>query len=520
MFFVYRLAIALILVDLFFFGGRYWTLGAAAPALFALVSLLYLGFVLAGGLFVHWHTPAAQRQVQWALWIDIAALTLLMHASGGVSSGLALLIAVSLTGGSLLMAGRLALLHASLATLAVLAEQLFAWWRGEAQFLAFPQAGLLGVTFFAVALLAHGLARRIQEGERLAARQKLDLANLGALNDYIIQHMNTGVLVVDGEGVIRHLNLTAWRLLGMPRAERGAPLKSVSPPIAEMLRQWRRDPTRRPAIYRPQTGGPEIKPGFMPLGGAGGATLVFLEDNARVAEQAQQMKLASLGRLTASIAHEIRNPLGAIGHAAQLLAESDALDSGDRRLIEIIGDNTRRVNEIVETVLGLSRRSRARPEFLPLAAWCAAFVREFADLHPQAPEAPTVEIAPPRLEVQADPRQLRQVLEILCDNAVSHAGPDVRIQLAGGLSRESPYPYLDVLDDGPGIPPGKARQIFEPFFTTRNQGTGLGLYIARELCEINWIGLEYMPVPSGGSCFHLRFRNWRLAGKDERGGPT
>jgi two-component system sensor histidine kinase PilS (NtrC family) len=488
-------------------------LGSSFPDLFSTTIVVYMGFVVSSGLLLYWHTHPADQQVQFSLVTDILAITLLTHASGGISSGLGLLIAISIANGSLLMGGRLALLYAALASLAVLTEQVYAQLNNLFSDTAYTQGGLLGITFFAVALLAHGLSHRVKETERLARQRSLDLANMAQLNEFVIQHMHTGVLVVDRDGKIRLINETARELLGIAKDEAGQPLSNATPELALLVSNWHRNPHTPQTAFRPQRGGADLKPQLTLLGtDASSGTLIFLEDTAQVSEQAQQMKLASLGRLTASIAHEIRNPLGAISHAGQLLAESPQLSRGDQRLTEIIKDNSIRVNDVIETVLQLSRRERARPEFLWLSSWTEQFVDNFCRSRMVDPGLFKVEIGIIDFQIQADPRQLSQVVSNLCDNALKFSsvqGISPHIRLEGGLELGRSRPFLDVIDNGPGIPVENARQIFEPFFTTGAKGTGLGLYIAKELCEINKIDLKYVPAVSTGSCFRLGFRLWK-----------
>jgi two-component system sensor histidine kinase PilS (NtrC family) len=511
LFFFYRLVLVSALSAAYFSGLGPSYLGSSSAHLFEATIVVYLGLVVSSSLFQFWRSPPADQQVQSALFIDIIAITLLMHASGGITSGLGLLIAVSIANGSLLLGGRLALLFAALASLAILTEQLYAQLKGLFPVTAYTQAGMLGITFFAIALLAHVLSRRVQETERLARQRGLDLANLAQLNEYIIRNMNTGVLVVDRDSSIRLMNETAHLLTGLPKTGAGTPLSAVLPELSLLLDSWRRDPQTPPPAFQPQPGARELKPELTPLGADAG-TLIILEDSARVAAQAQQMKLAALGRLTASIAHEIRNPLGAISHAGQLLAESPELNRGDRRLTEIIKDNSIRVNDVIETVLQLSRRDRAQPEYLRLSSWTGHFVDDFCRSRSVDPEVFQVHIEPADFLVQADPRQLQQILGNLCDNALKYAAgadrsPQIRIE--GGLELEGRYPLLDVIDNGPGIPSENTNQIFEPFFTTGAKGTGLGLYIVKELCANNNIEIEYIAPPGVGSCFRLGFRSWK-----------
>ena len=238
------------------------------------------------------------------------------------------------------------------------------------------------------------------------------------------------------------------------------------------------------------------------------ATLIVLEDRARLTAEVQQLKLASLGRLTAGIAHEIRNPLGAISHAAQLLGESPDLPDTDRRMIDIINRHSHRVNDVVENILRLSRQDMPRLETLRLADWIDKVAASLRQVHDLDAEQLFSEVSPDNTTVHVDPGQLQQVIDILVDNAVCHFDRDLgqlRIRLAGGASPGAGGPYIELRDNGPGIAGDDASHLFEPFFTTRHEGTGLGLYIARQLCEANQIRLEYLNTPTEGSCFRLSF---------------
>jgi two-component system sensor histidine kinase PilS (NtrC family) len=242
--------------------------------------------------------------------------------------------------------------------------------------------------------------------------------------------------------------------------------------------------------------------------------MMMIDDEAALAEQAQRLKLASLGQLTASIAHEIRNPLGAIGHATQLLAESPGLGSGDQQLMGIIRNNVHRVNEVVENVLQLSRRDRARPITTELRRWLEPLLDDFRRSHHLREDQVALAIDPPDTAVLVDPSQMGQVVAILLDNAAAHFAREpaqLRVSVEGGETAAAGR-YLDVRDNGPGIAAEALDRIFEPFYSTRHHGTGLGLYIARELGETNQVRLEYFPNTGGGSCFRLSFPDPRIVG--------
>jgi two-component system sensor histidine kinase PilS (NtrC family) len=236
--------------------------------------------------------------------------------------------------------------------------------------------------------------------------------------------------------------------------------------------------------------------------------VIFLEDTSLIAERVQQAKLAALGRLSASIAHEIRNPIGAMSHAGQLLAESPGIGQESQRLTDIIRVNARRVSQIVESVLALSRRNQARPEQLQLLPWLEDFAREFVQTLELFEGAIAVTDASRDVEAEMDPTHLHQIVWNLCDNAVKYASATagaIAVELSCGHLVSSGRPYLDVADRGPGIEPANVDEIFEPFFTGQPGGTGLGLYISRELAERNGATLRYHARPGGGSLFRLVF---------------
>jgi two-component system sensor histidine kinase PilS (NtrC family) len=255
--------------------------------------------------------------------------------------------------------------------------------------------------------------------------------------------------------------------------------------------------------------GTTVQPHFAPLGGdRQSGVVIFLEDTSLIAERVQQAKLAALGRLSASIAHEIRNPLGAMSHAGQLLAESPSIGSAEQRLTDIIRVNARRVSQIVESVLALSRRGQTKPERLQLSPWIEDFAREFVQTLELYEGALTVVDNSPEIEVRMDPTHLHQILWNLCDNAVKYASVAagaIAVELSCGLLEPSGRPFLEVADRGPGITPDKVEQIFEPFYTGQPGGTGLGLYISRELAERNGATLRYQSRPGGGSAFRIVF---------------
>ncbi len=507
--FLYRLILSFTLITLFYFGTGPLFLGSHNPALFALVGISYFGLVAASGMPLYLRSPNPQKQSYLLVYLDIIAITLMMHASGGVTTGLGMLLLISIASGSAVMRGRTALAFSAIATICLLGEQVFSHLGRSFETTAYTQAGILGASFFAIAILADALSKKLRESERLASQRELDMANLEQLNEYIIQHMQAGIIVVDIHKRIRLINEYAWYLLGMPDATTGQLLQQASPELANAHSNWNKEKINQPQTFHTTPGKRELQAKFTKLGGnQQGGTMIYIEDTATLTHKAQQMKLASLGRLTVSIAHEIRNPLGAISHAQQLLGESSRLDEADMRLNEIIRTNTNRVNDIIESVMNLSRRQQSQMDNIKLNSMLREFLEEFTHTHKLSDGIIQASVQPQNTVVQADPTQLRQLLTNLCENSICHFHQEqdkLKINISGGINSESGRAFLQIVDNGPGIKQEVARQIFEPFFTTRNAGTGLGLYIAKELSEANGLELEYKPTPMGGSCFHISF---------------
>ncbi|HVS75362.1 MAG TPA: ATP-binding protein, partial [Steroidobacteraceae bacterium] len=419
-----------------------------------------------------------------------------------------------------------ALLIAAMAAMAVLVQQLFVGIESPMRFTDYTTAGTLGVVLFAIAVLAWPLANRIRESEATVRRQEVDLANLAQLSQYIVQHLRESILVIDHQDRIRLINESAARMLGDGKAYPDALLGEASPRLLYLLERWRQstgDTGIFPAAEQTFVGADGaqiIRAHFAPLGTSTPApVLVVLEDTSLITEKVQQSKLAALGRLSASIAHEIRNPVGAMSHAGQLLAESPHLEPQERRLTEIIRNNAERVSGIIDSVLRLSRREEAQLESLPLQAWSEEFCEEFGETMQWPRERLKVSAPSAEIEVRFDPSQLRQIVWNLCENAMRYAyadrealTPESVIEMRCGRLTSNGRPFLEVADRGPGVAREHLDRIFEPFFTG-GRGTGLGLFLARELAQTNGATLLYEPRHGGGSIFRLVFadpRRWEV----------
>lgn len=506
---LYRLCIGLALVLLISSDLDDQLLNLFHEELFRYGSWFYLGINALFAVLVR--RPKHVAQIFSLALVDVILLAALFYAAGGTSSGIGNLLIVAVAIANILLRGRIGLLIAAAASIALVYLVFYLSLSRPAVASQYLQAGALGALCFAAALFVQSITRRLQATENLAEQRASDVANLEALNSLILQRMRTGILVLDNQHRVILANQGALNLLGHEKLT-GRILDPYCPDLIQSLKQWLSNPTLRPSNVQAPKSGPMLQPSFVTLQrGAEQHTLVFLEDISQIAQQAQQLKLASLGRLTAGIAHEIRNPLGAISHAAQLLQESDSLDEADRRLAQIIQDHSRRMNLVIENVLQLSRRRQSEPQLLDLKYWLHRFASEFRT---SARPDQTLHILTEGSTIQTrmDPHQLTQILTNLVQNGLRYSAQlhsQGQVWLRLFRDADSDLPVLEISDDGPGVPEEQLQHLFEPFYTTESKGTGLGLYISRELCESNQARLDYKPREGGGSCFRITFAHPR-----------
>jgi len=480
---------------------------------------LFFGTCVTYFLFATLSIPGVKRrwpdllvQTSFNVGMDVLAISLLTYSSGGMNSGLGALLVLPIGAASFVVGQRLALMFAALAALALLLQQALTTLASRTDPADFASAGIVGALMFIVTLGVGPLARSLRESEERVRQREVDVANLAELNQYIVQHLRESILVVDDQDTIRLINESAASLLHGKAVQPGTPLGEVSPRLLYLLDTWRRhsyDWQLSSLSLMTSDGSSLVQPHFVSLQSAGGGpTLIFLEDTTLIAERVQQSKLAALGRLSASIAHEIRNPVGAMSHAAQLLAEAPQLTLQERRLTDIITKNSDRVSSIINNVLQLSRRDSTRQERIELNGWLEDFIGEFRQTAQVDDSKLYINSSAADLEVRVDPSHLHQLMWNLCENALKYGrkfDSNDAIEIRTGRIATSERPMLEVLDRGPGIQQSDAERIFEPFFTAGQGGTGLGLFIARELAQCNRAVLIYEPRSGGGSIFRLVF---------------
>lgn len=485
-------------------------LGSYRPELFSYTAIGYAVInTLTLIFFIRPSITPNTPQLFFLVLVDICAITLLMHTSNGIQSGLGFLLLVCVAAGSLFITGQLALLLAAVASICVISTSIVRLLGEDSGNNTVFQAGLLGVLLFVTALAFQLLTRRLRHAQIDAESKAQRAAQLQQLNKHIIARMRTGIVVLDSTDHIQLINDSAMQLLGkrdkQGELHRGGTLKSA-PTLLATYQHWKNYSWLRPEVFQEKNASIEVQANFTYLTeGEEQQILIFLEDTRTLSQHAQLIKQESLSRLTGSIAHEIRNPLGAISHAAQLLEEDPQLGQ-QSRLMQIIKKQSDRVNQIIENVLQLSRQQPPKLQKFDIDTWLHEFIQDYRATHDdQIVIDLTIQDS---CEIQFDPSQLNQVLGNLLDNALRHSKEhqgSCWAQLTLSTAPSTGHPYLDIEDRGPGIPADNVDKIFEPFFTTSHQGSGLGLYICRELCELNFATLNYHPRNGENGFFRIGF---------------
>ncbi len=502
----YRILLSGIFVILVYIGQLPTPLGSLDEYFFSVTSHIYLFSALIFAWLIYKQFPRFNLQIAIHTLTDIIMLSLLMYSSDGLGSGFGMLIIIAVAGGSILRKGTISILFAAIASLSVLGHELYIQFFRYFETVNYTHAGILGATFFITAIIGNLLAVRVRESEALAEQQAIEINELAKLNEHIVQRMQSGILVLDSNMNILLMNESCKRLLGQEGEDTQKIFSFINSHLKDNIQNWIESTGPQNVIIKLKEDDSEVQASFIKLTLVSNyQILVFLEDIARLRQQAQHLKLASLGRLTASIAHEVRNPLGAINHAGQLLQESDTISEEDQRLTEIINDHSLRVNNIIENVLSISRREQTTPEEIEIVTWLKKFVDEFEQRFNLSDGDIELDITRDDIFVRMDASQLHQVIWNLCDNAMRYSQGKPIISLSCDVNEESQRPYLDVIDYGTGIADDVLRQLFEPFFTTEAKGSGLGLYLARELCEANQATLSLQSNTEKGVVFRLNF---------------
>jgi len=438
---------------------------------------------------------------------DLVMVAFLTALGSELGSGLPLLFLPTVSASAVVIRNRLlATAVAALATLAVLSDSTYQLQQGAIDSSAMLSAGLLSTLIFLISLLLQLIVGRMDKFEQLADSATTQVATLEELSDQVIAHMTVGVCRISPDNRLTAVNKAAMLLLELTDFETPVSLETVDKTLAQYVSNWRSGQHTSAMPFKIHSEGKLLMPKLISVGhDFEPEILLFVEDYTPVTEAAQTLKLNALGKLTASIAHEIRNPLTAISHASQLMEDISDNPAEQIELCRIISNNTQRVNEIIENILQLSRREDAKRESLDLLAWLRLFIPEYEQGQAHG-SCVTLRAPEPVGTILFDPGHLRRILTNLLDNGVRHAGErtgqfTVTLELTKDIATNKAH--IDVIDAGSGVPDTMRDRLFEPFFTTSPKGSGLGLYLCRELCQSNYAALSYDRTVDDGTRFRV-----------------
>lgn len=502
----YRLALASMLLIALIFGPANSTLGATAPKWFAITAFSYVLFAFVS-LLIHtlFSTRYSQTQLFFEFFLDIGVIMLMSYCSGSADSGLPLLLIVTISAASITMPGQLSLAIAALATISAISEVASHTLNGQVSAQRFIVAGMTGTAYFSAAIAIRYLSARIVKTQQLADRRRSDIEQLSRINQHIVQRMQTGIVVMSQTGQIKLINAAAAELLEIPM-----PIAESSYFAPDALIEMAKDTSSSSKIINlgPRRLDAHVNMSVLEQGQHNDSDrLVYIENISKITQRAQNLKLASLGRFTASIAHEIRNPLSAISHAAQLLAESPDLPKADHRFAIIIQNHALRMNDIIKNILELSRGRSSDPARFKLTDWLSQFIKDWQPLNNISIDI-KIESELDNDCVNVDRSQLAQIISNIAENGARHGAkhnPKAQLTFRCTKNKNSDAVILDIIDNGPGITETDEDKIFEPFFTTQEHGNGLGLYLCRELCLANQINIYFQRTEQNQSCFRLQF---------------
>ncbi len=522
----------------------------------ALILYLLLSIILLALFYVVRKRP--QRQLGFGLVVDIIILSLLLYSSGAPDLQLTMLYMVVVAASFMLLPGSQALVITLLAIIFVIYQQFFYAISNSISLANLGDALLMSASFLVVGFLSWTISQRLLYVEKISAQQAKEVDRLNDINQEVISQMINGVIVLDRQQIVL-ANHATYQLLGIPEGNKAyhlslAPLnrhdahtsenhqqnrdldQNLSQMYHEELKRFQQQlahlhtqllencltvpigQSRTFTYELPTTINASIvarlRVQITPL--KDNSRLVILEDLRREQASAQQLKLASLGQLTANIAHEIRNPLSAISQASQLLMEEvndkidnnenlitanssavDPIDNGNHELYKMIFLQTKRVNRIIEDVLKLSRRQPSNQQSLHLNEWLPEFVAQHFSGHDVFLSGKTLSV------IHFDTHQLEQILINLINNGLRHSSlshPHAYVEVE--IYDRSNDVTIDILDNGTGVKNDDIEHLFEPFFTTDRAGTGLGLYLSQAFSEANQARLIYV-AEHKKTCFRL-----------------
>lgn len=500
----YRLGMSVLLGALFLSGLGQSFLGINQPTAFLATSYVYIGFCsLSLLLYLLDMVTTKAKHILFLLLVDFVALTLMIYSSNHAIGGLGYLLLIPMAIGSTFLNGKTSVALAAFSSLLIMSTSIFhSLDSNEINTQSLFTAGITGIVLFITAIAFRLLTKKIQSNEYLIQQQIEHTYYIQNIAQRIIETIQAGIVVIDSSLNILFINQTAQELLSGRNDFRS--LKDIEI-LYRILLKWKTHKTSPETIAINLGINHNIKISFTLLTEDNITSLMlFIEDERSLKKEAQQLKLASLGRLTSSIAHEIRNPLSAINHASQLLDESEHIQRGDQELLSIIQMNAQRIDQTINNILQFSQRKKANSEAININQWLEKFSENY-QLHSKSNIIFNTQHK--KIYCKMDPHHLQQIITNLVDNGLRHSNKDGAenfITIETHIYSVTNFPYINIIDEGEGIDDSQIDTIFEPFYTTKSTGSGLGLYLCKELCQANQADIVHFPkTQKQKSCFRL-----------------
>ena len=463
--------------------------------LLSAIGFSWFGVTLVGTLFNR-KDESNQATIATNLIVDVIALTSLGWVAGGISSGLFFLLLPSVAIAGLLLSNQLALFIAAVASIGVLLVHTLLFINGQETLNTWFPAGVLGFMLFLCTLSFQAVRRRLSATERQAELSDARAAEYRILSEAVIAQMVSGLLVVDERGTITMINPTAEQMLAATNSIStpivGSNLQSF-PKLNDRYQHWFENTTLPVKSFIHEFSGVEIQPQFQFISGSTlRRTLITVEETRLIRQQALQAKVLALGKLSASLAHEVRNPLSAINQANDLLRTSEHLAQEDKQLVDIISRHCERMDQTISVTSQLSKQLEPDMGLIELKHWLEDFVVEYKEAQKDTCE---IHINLKELStIYFDSQHLRQILRNLVDNGMRYsklACSKQDVAILSSYDRAKQLLFLDVHDRGLGVPKMNRDEIFSPFHSGSG-GPGMGLYVCRELCQANFASINYL----------------------------
>ena len=496
---IYSVVITVALVSLYFMDIDLGFLGINDPKIYpmvlsfhACISVVFLALAFSAGQAHYDHLLAF-------FLLDISLLAALIFSSG-TGTNLSFLMIVGVAVGNALLSGQKGLLISAWAAISLIfVENRFAVAGLDYNYV---NAGTLGIIFFITALVIQSLVKRLHLSVDINRIQADNLLSMEQLTKLVLKRLETGVLVVNDQNEIIFQNTAAQRLLGFP-----GPVRILPDKLQSALDEYVKFPGYKPGTFKAGPTTAKVQPMFAPLmPGTDRGTVIFIEDTNVVYQQAQRLKQVSLGKLAAGIVREIKEPMQNIYRIAKDMSQM-AISHGKQEYPPLIKSNSLHIERIINNVQNLSNSKATNFDKQNLGLWAAAVVKKLEKTTLKGVKT-ELKVSRTIMDVYFDSTQLRQAITNIIENSAHYSkersADFARVTVLVGRNKVSKQCIIEIQDNGYGVGLDDLDHIFEPFYSSEEDKSGLGLYLAKQFCEMNMARLDYVASQEGAR-FRITF---------------